>query len=287
MPLVNLKDMLAEARKKRYGVPSLLVGNLEMVIAQIMAAEAQKAPLILAFNQGVTPKVPIELGLPLAVEAARKARVPVATILDHGQSLEEVVKAICLGTSSVMFDGSSLPYEENVKQTREVVRVAHAAGVCVEAELGSIAGSALELGKESGPESCFTDPEMAVEFVERTGVDVLAISFGNVHGVYQGEPNLDLHLVRKIHAMVDIPLTMHGGSGLAESDYRKVVESGISKVGYYTAMGIGASNHLLGKMADAGQDAVVYHDIISWSIDYFYMATKRLLDVLGCSGAVK
>ncbi len=287
MPLVNLKDMLAEARKKRYGVPSLLVGNLEMVIAQIMAAEAQKAPLILAFNQGVTPKVPIELGLPLAVEAARKARVPVATILDHGQSLEEVVKAICLGTSSVMFDGSSLPYEENVKQTREVVRVAHAAGVCVEAELGSIAGSALELGKEGGPESRFTDPEMAVEFVERTGVDVLAISFGNVHGVYQGKPNLDLHLVRKIHAMVDIPLTMHGGSGLAESDYRKVVESGISKVGYYTAMGIGASNHLLGKMADAGQDAVVYHDIISWSIDYFYAATKRLLDVLGCSGAVK
>lgn len=292
MPLVNLREMLAEARKKRYGVPSLLAGNLEMVIGQIMAAEAQRAPLILAFNQEVTPKVPIELGLPLAVNAAKRARVPVATILDHGQSLEDVVKAICLGTSSVMFDGSSLPYEENVRQTKEIVRIAHAAGVCVEAELGSIAGSAVELGgiggsDLSGPESCFTDPELAVEFVERTGVDVLAISFGNVHGVYKGEPNLDLDRVRKIHAMIDIPLTMHGGSGLAESDYRKIVGSGISKVGYYTAMGIGVSSHLGRMMADAGQNAVVYHDIISWAIDYFYTATKKLLDILGCSGAVK
>ena len=296
MTLVNLKEMLAEARKKRYGVPSLLAGNLEMVIGQIMAAEAQRAPLILAFNQEVTPKVPIELGMPLAVDAAKKAKVPVATILDHGQSLEDVLKAIYLGTSAVMFDGSSLPYEENVRQTKEIVRVAHAVGVCVEAELGSIAGSVVELGsiagsavdsEESGPESCFTDPELAVEFVERTGVDVLAISFGNVHGVYKGEPNLDLDRVRKIHAMTDIPLTMHGGSGLAESDYRKIVESGISKVGYYTAMGIGASNHLGRMMADAGQNAVVYHDIISWTIDYFYAETKKLLDILGCSGAVK
>lgn len=285
MALANLREMLSEARKNKYGIPSLLAGNLEMVIAQITAAEAQRAPLILAFNQEVTPKVPVELAMPLIVNAARRAKVPVATILDHGQSLEDVLKAIFLGTSSVMFDGSSLPYEENVRQTKEIVRIAHALGVCVEGELGSIAGSAASPEK-SGPESCFTDPDMAAEFVERTGVDVLAISFGNVHGIYKGEPNLDLDRVRKIHALLDIPLAMHGASGLAESEYKKIIESGISKVCYYTAMGIEASNHLRRMMTDAGQNVVVYHDIISWAIDCFYVETKELLDILGCSGSV-
>ena len=296
MPLVSLREILTEARSKRYGVLSLLAGNLEMVIGQIMAAEEQRAPLILAFNQEVTPKVPIELGIPLMVNAAEKAMVPVATILDHGQNLESVVKAIHLGSSSVMFDGSTLPYEENVRRTKEVVRVAHAVGVSVEAELGSIAGSAAEVGgiagssvdpEDSGPEISFTDPDMAVDFVGRTGVDALAISFGNVHGVYRGEPNIDLDRVREIHSMVDIPLVMHGASGLAESEYKKIVESGISKVCYYTAMGIGAGNDLRRMLADAGQDATVYHEIISRAIDFFYTDTKRLMDVVGCSRVVK
>ncbi len=182
MPLVGSKEILVEARKKRYGVPSLLAGNLEMVLGQIMAAEERRSPIILPFNQEVTPKVPIELGIPLAVNAAQRARVPVAVILDHGQSLEDVVKAILLGASSVMFDGSSLPYEENVRQTREVVRVAHAVGVCAEAELGGVSGSSVSL-EDAGPESSFTDPHLAVDFVERTGVDTLAVSFGNAHGV--------------------------------------------------------------------------------------------------------
>lgn len=286
MPLVSSKEILTEARNKRYGVLSLLAGNLEMVIGEIMAAEEQGAPLILVFNQEVTPKVPIELGIPFMVNAAKNAEVPVATILDHGQSLESVVKAIHLGSSSVMFDGSTLPYEENIRRTKEVVRVAHAVGVSVEAELGGIAGSSVDL-EDSGPETSFTDPDMAVDFVERTEVDALAISFGNVHGVYRGEPNLDLDLVRRMYSMVDIPLVMHGASGLDKSEYKKIVESGISKVCYYTAMGIGAGNDLRRMLADAGQDAIVYHQIISRAIDFFYSDTKRLMDVVGCSGVVK
>lgn len=286
MPLVSSKEILAEAKEKRYGVPGLLGGNLEMVIGQIMAAEEKGSPVILVFNQEVNPKIPIELGMPLIVNAAKRARVPVATILDHGHSLESIVKAIRLGTSSVMFDGSSLPYEENVKRTKEVVRIAHAAGVCVEAELGSIAGSAVD-PEESGPESAFTDPDMAADFVERTGVDALAISFGNVHGAYRGEPHLDLDRVRKIRSVVDIPLVMHGGSGLDESEYGKIVESGISKVCYYTTMARGAYNDLRSMMADAGQNVIAYHDVISRAIDYFYTETKKLLDILGGSGVVK
>lgn len=286
MPLVRSKEILVEARRKGYGVPGLLGGNLEMVIGQIRAAEEKRSPLILVFNQEVTPKVPIELGIPLIVNAAKRAKVPIATILDHGHSLELILQAIYWGASSVMFDGSALPYEENVRQTREVVRVAHALQVCVEAELGSIAGSAVD-PKDLGPESLFTDPDVAVDFVERTGVDALAISFGNVHGVYRGEPNLDLDRVRKIYSVVSVPLVMHGGSGLAKSDYPRVIESGISKVCYYTAMGIGASNDIKRMLIDADQGTVVYHDIISRGIAYFDIRTKKLLDVLGCSKVIE
>jgi len=286
MPLVRSKDILTQARKKKYGVPSLLAGNLELVIGPLMAAEERQSPLILPFNQAVTPQVPMELGIPLAVNAARRAKVPVAVILDHGKSLEDIVRAIYLGASSVMFDASHLPYEENVRQTREVVRIAHAVGVCVEAELGGIPGSAVNL-EESGSNSTFTDPEQAVDFVERTGVDTLAISFGNAHGVYQGKPSLDLDRVSRIHAKIDIPLVMHGASGLVEDEYPRIVESGISKVCYYTAMGIGAANELGAMLADTGPDTVVYHHLIARAIDYFRVYTIRLIDLLGCAGAAQ
>jgi fructose-bisphosphate aldolase class II len=285
MPLVSSKEILVEARNKGYGVPSLLAGNLEMVIGPIMAAEARRSPLILPFNQQVTPKVPMELGIPLAVNAAQRASVPVAVTLDHGQSLEDVVRAIHLGASSVMFDGSRLPYEENAKQTQQVVRVAHAVGVCVEAELGGIGGSSVDL-RDTGSESSFTQPELAVDFVERTGVDGLAISFGNAHGLYRGELNLDLDRVRRIHALTDVPLVMHGASGLAENQYKKIVESGISKVCYYTAMGVGAANDIRALLTDADPDSTVYHHLISRSIDYFYAHTDRLFELLGCSGVI-
>ncbi len=292
MPLVSIKEVLTEARRKRYGVLSLLGGNLDMVLGQVAAAEKLRAPLILAFNQQVTPKVPMELGIPLLVSVAGRATVPVATILDHGGSLESVVKAIHLGSSSVMYDGSTLPYEENVRRTKEIVSVAHVLGVSVEAELGSIGGSAVEgggAGTSAGtgggsPESTFTDPDLAVDFVSRTGIDALAISFGNVHGAYRGEPNLDLNLVQEIHAKVEIPLVMHGASGLADCAYCKIVESGISKVCYYSAMGKKVSDEISRKLTAAGRDGAVYHEIIDWAIDSFRDDTERVMALVGCVG---
>ncbi len=281
--LVRSREILADARKRKYGIPGLLGGNLEMVVGQVKAAEDRKSPLILVFNQDVAPEIPLELGMSLLVEAAKNAHVPVATILDHGHDLESIVKAIRSGTSSVMFDGSRLPYEENVRKTAEVVRIAHAVGVCVEAELGSIVGSSIDL-EDTGPEAAMTDPRMAAEFVDRTGVDTLAISFGNAHGVYKGEPNLDLERVQKIHSMVDIPLVMHGGSGLAEDDYARLIESGISKVCYYTAMARSVSRDIREMMVNSRREDVIYHMIISRAIDCFYSETKDLLDLLGCSG---
>jgi fructose-bisphosphate aldolase class II len=286
MPLTGVKEILTKARRGRYGVLSLLGGNLDMVIGQVAAAEELRAPLILAFNQEVTPQVPLELAMPMLVNVASRARVPVATTLDHGNSLESVLRAIHLGSSSVMFDGSTLPYEENIKQTAEVVRVAHALGVSVEAELGSIAGSAAETGAPVGdePESAHTDPDLAAEFVERTGVDALAISFGNAHGTYRGEPDLHLELVREIFASVEVPLVMHGASGLNDGEYQKIVEAGISKVCYYTAMGRRAAREIQGQLEGADQDGAVYHQIISWAIDAFRADTERVMALIGCIG---
>lgn len=291
MPLVTLKELLTHATQHSYGVPCLLGGDLEMVVGAIKAAEEVDAPIILCFNQSVTPTIPMEYGLPMIVEAARRARVPIATTLDHGQSLEAAMLAMHLGSSSVMFDGSLLPYEENVRQTKEVVRVAHAIGVSVEGELGRIGGSSIEMGlayngSEGNPEDFSTDPELAVDFVQRTGIDVLAIAFGNTHGPYRGEPKLDLSLLRKIRQLVDLPLVMHGGSGLDEEAYGEIIDSGISKINYYTAMARRASNEIKQMMADADPEACIYHDLISATTEFFYEETKTLLHTLRSAGQV-
>lgn len=289
MPLVTLKELLTDAAQKKYGVPCLLGGNLEMVLGPIKAAEEVGAPLILAFNQSVTPTVPMEYGLPLIVRAAQQARVPIATILDHGPTLEAAVRAIHLGSSSVMFDGSNLPFDENVRQTREIVRIAHAVGVSVEGELGHVGGSSIEIGIDYGSDGqlFLTDPQLAVEFVEQTGVDALAIAFGNVHGVYRGDPHLDLARVRQIRQMVGAPLVMHGASGLTDSDYARIIDSGVSKINYYTAMARRVSNQVKVMMAEANPDTNIYHNLISATIDFFYHDTKQLLNTLRCSGQVK
>lgn len=285
MSLRKASDILAAARNHRYGVLGLLGGDLAMVVGFIRAAEERRAPLILVYNEDVTPDIPMELAMPLLVQAARTADVPVAVMLDHGRDLEHVLQAIRLGCSSVMYDGSALPYEENVARTAEVVRVAHAVDVDVEAELGSIAGSAVDLAN-SGPEATFTDPGAAADFVRRTGADVLAISFGNAHGVYRREPRLDLHRVRAIHAEVGIPLAMHGASGLKNDDYAPIIESGISKICYYTAMGIGAADDVRDLLVEAGEGNAVYHQILSQAIAYFGTETKHLIDLVGCANAV-
>jgi fructose-bisphosphate aldolase class II len=153
-------------------------------------------------------------------------------------------------------------------------------------ETGGVAAPAADSDNDD-PSSAFTDPELALDFVERTGVDALAISFGNVHGTYRGEPNLDLDLVREIYALVDVPLVMHGASGLADSEYQKIVESGISKVCYYTAMGKRAANDIRSMLVDgAGRDAVVYHEIMARAIDFFRADTEKVMSLVGCIGVV-
>ena len=281
MPLIRARDILIDARQRGYGIPCLLAGDLSMIVGEIRAAEAVEAPLILAFNQYATPTIPLEIGIPAVVEAAKQAAVPVAVILDHGASLEEVVRAIRSGASSVMIDGSHLPYEENVQLTSQAVQLAHAVGVDVEAELGGIPGSSVELGAAGPAAGAMTDPEQAVDFVQRTGTDVLAISFGNAHGVYPGTPHLDLVRVRAIYERIDIPLAMHGGSGLSFEEYPRIIQSGISKINYYSAMAHEATLSILQKMRESDSKTLIHHQIITQSTDFFAQATQDLLKVLG------
>lgn len=283
MAHLGASQILRNAQRQGYGIPCLLAGNLEMMIGAVQAAEEAGAPLILAYNAQVTPQIPMALIVPAMVRAAERASVPIATILDHGPSLEAAVQAIQLGISTVMYDGSRLSFAENVRTTREVVRVAHAAGVDVEGELGAIGGSSVELGYADAT-SDFTDPALAAEFVKQTGVDILAISFGNAHGVYAGAPHLDLELVQTIAGLVDRPLAMHGASGLAEAVYGDVIAAGISKVNYYSAMAIAVSRTLRAQLAAAPDNELIFHNVIRIAVEQFGDETRRLLTVLDCAG---
>jgi fructose-bisphosphate aldolase class II len=278
-----MAELLAGSRRGGWAVPNLWGGTTEKVIGHLAAAEARGSPLMLCYNEGLCPQLPMEIGVPLVVNAARVARVPVATILDHGHSEEQALRAMELGISSVMFDGSHLSYVENVRRTRAVVESAHARGVSVEAELGAVGGSAIETGGYGTVSSRMTDPDQAVDFVRQTGVDALAISFGNMHGMYRGKPLLDLALVREIARRVPVPLVMHGGSGLDDSEYPRIIAAGISKINYYSAMARRAAQNMKARLQASCADPACHH-LVAWSIEFYTEETARLLDLFNCSG---
>lgn len=279
MPLANFKEILSDAKKNKYAVPCLIVGNVEMALGQIMAAEEKKSPIVLAFPPHVMPEIPGELFIPFVNKVAKYASVPVAVQLDHGFEFNEIMKCINNGASAIMFDGSELEYEENINRTREVVKISHSLDVCVEAELGFVGGS---MSDEPGKTSEMTDPGKVVDFVTKTNVDALAVSFGNLHGKYRGEPQLDLERLRKISSVVDIPLVMHGGSGLTVKDYKNVVANGISDVHFYSYLAAGVWPELERRTKEKGRNPI-YHEMMSWTIEYYFNEAKKVIDMLDSS----
>ncbi len=283
MPLVTTTEILTDARKRRYGIPCFLGGTLEMTIGAVNAAEELSAPLILCFNEPITPDIPAHYGMTMIVNAARHARVPVATTLDHGTSFEACVRSIRAGSSSVMFDGSFLPFAENVAHTRKVRELTKPIGVALEGEIGSIGGSVLEYKEFEGIQQNFTDPDQAVQFVEETDVDILAISFGNVHGIYKGDNILDLDIIREVYKKIDIPLVMHGGSGLPDEIYPQVIDAGISKINYYTNIARKGAQSTRALCLEKG-DEIIEHEIIADSIEFYYNESKRVLQLFRAAG---
>ncbi len=255
--LVSLTEILNMAEEKKCAIGAFNTPNLECVNAVLAAAEKLHVPVILAhaeLHEGVSPLKTIG---PVMVQAARNAKVPVCVHLDHCETLSYMQTALDLGFTGVMYDGSLLPYEENVANTKKAVAMAHQVGCGVEAELGALASREGGGANASGP--VYTDPDQAVEFCRETGIDVFAPSFGTAHGIYKSKPVLDLDRVKVIAEKTKLPLVMHGGSGVSEEDYRTGIRNGLRKINYYSYMskaGTNAVKELLEK-----ENVTFFHDL--------------------------
>ena len=232
MALVKMKDLLRRAEEKNIGCGAFSVGNMEMVRGAIRAAEELDTPVILQIAEVRLKNSPLHLMGPMMVQAAKEAKVDVAVHLDHGLTFETVDKALELGFTSVMLDASTLPFEENIARVKAVVEKARKYGATVEAELGLVGGS--EDGSCDHGIRC-TDPDDAVVYARETGIDALAVAIGNAHGNYPVAPTLAFDVLEKIHERVDIPLVLHGGSGITDKDFQKAISLGIRKVNIATA----------------------------------------------------
>lgn len=240
--LVNTKDILLNAQQNKYAVAAFNVYNLETVQAAIRVAEKENQPVIIALGERYFPTVNVEGFAALVKAMAEKTRIPVALHLDHAYEKESIIRAIRCGFTSVMYDGSKYELEQNIAYTKEIVEIAHMAGVSVEAEIGSVARGAFSDEEEGN--GTLTDPQSAKEFVDATGVDFLAAAIGTVHGMYQGEPKIDLALLDEIRTAVNIPLVLHGGSGTPEEILKKAIQLGICKVNVNTEVSIAAVSYL-------------------------------------------
>ena len=232
MALVKMKDMLKRAEEKNIGCGAFSGGNMEMVKGAIRAAEELETPIILQIAEVRLKNSPLHLMGPMMVQAAKEAKVDVAVHLDHGLTFETVDKALELGFTSVMLDASTLPFEENIAKVKTVVEKAQKYGATVEAELGLVGGS--EDGSCDHGIRC-TDPDDAVVYARETGIDALAVAIGNAHGNYPVAPTLAFDVLEKIHEKVDIPLVLHGGSGITDKDFQRAISLGIRKVNIATA----------------------------------------------------
>ena len=232
MALVKMKDLLRCAEEKNIGCGAFSVGNMEMVRGAIRAAEELDTPIILQIAEVRLKNSPLHLMGPMMVQAAKEAKVDVAVHLDHGLTFETVDKALELGFTSVMLDASTLPFEENIARVKAVVEKARKYGATAEAELGFVGGS--EDGSCDHGIRC-TDPDDAVVYARETGIDALAVAIGNAHGNYPVAPTLAFDVLEKIHEKVDIPLVLHGGSGITDKDFQRAISLGIRKVNIATA----------------------------------------------------
>lgn len=273
--LVSLKEILKYADAKKCAVGAFNTPNLSSIKAVITAAEEKKEPVILMHAQ-----VHEEMGLcvmeeiaPVMLFMADRASVPVCVHLDHGIDLDYIKKGLDLGFTSVMYDGSELENKVNIANTSMTVGIAERYGASVEAEIGSMGKRESENG-ETANESIYTDPDTAKRFVEETGIDALACAFGTAHGIYLKKPKLDFERLEQIRQKVCVPLVMHGGSGVSEGDYRKVIKLGIRKINYYTYMSKAG-----GTAVENLQDRTFFHDIEMAAVNGMKEDVKKAISV--------
>lgn len=285
--LVTLKEILELCEARSCAVGSFNTPNLEAIMAVIGAAEELDVPVIIQHAEVHEEIMPLDVIGPIMLEMARKSKVPVAVHVDHGENLAYIYRALNMGFTSVMYDGSTLSFAENAANTKIVVAMAKSAGASVEAEIGCMGKRETGVGDAAGAdaEKIYTDPQEAKKFVEQTGIDALACSFGTTHGVYLSKPKLDFQVIENVRKVADIPIVMHGGSGVSKEDFQKAIRKGVRKVNYYTYMALAGGDTITGKyrmgcipiekdgekykycysLVRSEQDKpIMYHDIVQW-----------------------
>lgn len=228
-----MNEFLPRAKAEKFAVGQFNLNNLEFAQAIVEAAMEEKSPFIFGVSEGALRYMGIEFTVALAEAAAKKSGLPIALHLDHGSSFEVAMKCIRAGFTSVMFDGSHYPFEENVRLTKEIVKAAHAMGVSVEGELGTIGGVEDDVSVDEA-DAMLAKPEEAIRFYEETGVDALAIAVGTAHGMYTKEPNIRHDIIAEVSRAIPVPLVLHGGSGVPDGEIRKAIENGIAKINVNT-----------------------------------------------------
>ena len=278
--LVNMREMLREAQLERYGIGFFNAVNVEMARAIIETAEEMRAPVIVGTAEVLLPAMPLERVAEYLIPMARKAAVPVAVHYDHGLTFDKCMEALDLGFSSIMYDCSTAPYEENVAAVKQMVEICRGRGATVEGELGHV-GDNEGAGKLENPSDYYTDPEMAADFVRRTGVDALAVAVGNAHGDYKFPPKLDFGRIAAIRDAAGTPLVLHGGSGLSDDDFREAVKRGVCKINIFTDLDkAGKAGIEKGLKAGAGSMMA----LIPYEIAAMKKVVRNKIELFGSAG---
>ena len=279
MELITTKQILKQAQEGNYAIGAFNVENMEMVMAVISAAEEMNAPVIMQTTPSTVKYAGLDYFLANAKVAASNAKVPVVMHLDHGSSFDLAAQALRAGYTSIMIDGSHESFEENIALSKAVVDMCKPSGIAVEAELGKVGGKEDDL--DGGEGDVYTDPQEAREFVERTGVDSLAIAIGTAHGMYKGEPKLDLERLSEIRDVVSVPLVLHGGSGIPDSKVQEAINRGICKVNYATELRI-AFTHGVNEYLKANPNEIDPKKYNKAGLEEVKKFVKEKIQVCGC-----
>ena len=278
--LVTMNDVLLPAKEGRYGVGFFNAVNVEMARAIIETAEELRAPVMVGIAEVLLPAMPLERVAEYLIPMAQKASVPVCVHYDHGLTFEKCMEALKLGFTSVMYDCSTAPYEENVEKVAEMVRICHGMGATVEGELGHV-GDNEGAGKLLNPSDYFTDPDVAEDYVRRTGIDSLAVAVGNAHGDYKFPPKLDFERIETIAVRTGLPLVLHGGSGLADDDFRTAVQKGVCKVNIFTDLDKAGKAGVEKGLAEGAKTLM---GLIPYEIEAMKAVVRNKLELFGSVG---
>lgn len=272
--LVNLNEVLKKAQKGKYAVGLFNTTDTDMLQAVIEAAEESNSPVILGTAEVLLPYGELKLIAPSVIAAAKRAKVPVVVHYDHGLTFDRCIEALKLGFSSIMFDGSAKPYEKNIAETREMVKIAHTFGATVEGEIGHVGEAAKE---DNLLTDMYTTPEEAKAYLGATDVDALAVAIGSAHGVYKKKPMLNIERLKEISSAVKVPLVLHGGSGLSDDDFKNTIRNGIAKVNIFTDLCLAGER----AMKDGEEKKLGYLETRNLKVDYIKEAVKHKMALFG------